>query len=98
MLIDIPSTLVRVGAAIPALGGDVAVLEVGPPATEAHAQDVERDPAWGRCSTLTPYLPRPSARSGLARRLTLAILPRAHSARGEAPPPALPRPRTATAP
>jgi cell wall assembly regulator SMI1 len=43
MLIDIPSTLVRVGAAISALGGDVAVLEVGPPATEAQVQDVERD-------------------------------------------------------
>jgi hypothetical protein len=43
MLIDIPSTLGRVGAAVSALGGDLGFLEVGPPATEAHVQAVERD-------------------------------------------------------
>lgn len=44
-VIHAPSTLARIEAAVRALGGDVAVCEVGPPATEAQVQAVERQVA-----------------------------------------------------
>lgn len=45
MLIDIPSTLARIRAGVSALGGDVAVFEIGPPATEARVEAIEQQAA-----------------------------------------------------
>jgi hypothetical protein len=42
MLIDIPATMTRTRNSIAALGGDVVVFDVGPPATETQLRDIEQ--------------------------------------------------------